>query len=77
MPPSIEDEIFNAGQRWGFKDGLVFGLGQAAEIQLEARFGPLKPEVRQRLGKLTHKPMRQLLLALQTAGSLKELGLED
>ena len=46
-------------------------------LQLEAKFGPLSPAVRQRVEALSPEALRQLTLDLIMAQSLKELLLED
>jgi hypothetical protein len=64
----------------GFQDGERRGLREgerrALKKLLEGRFGPLGPEVQQRLEKLTDKQFDKLLLAGYKAQSLRELGLE-
>jgi hypothetical protein len=60
----------------GFQEGERPGLRQALKKLLEGRFGPLSPEVQQRLEKLTDKQLDKLLLADYKARSLRELGLE-
>jgi hypothetical protein len=60
----------------------TYELGKFAErresllLQLEAKFGALKPEVVQRVEALTPEELRQLQLDVLKANSLKELGLE-
>jgi hypothetical protein len=60
----------------GFQEGERHGLRRALKKLLEGRFGPLSPEVRQRLEKLTDKQLDKVLLAGYKAQSLRELGLE-
>jgi hypothetical protein len=45
--------------------------------QLEARFGPLPPEVALKVAALPAERLKEISLALLTAQSLKELGLTD
>jgi len=44
---------------------------------LDARFGPLTPGVQQRVAELTLEQLRQLLVDIVNAPSLKELHLGD
>jgi hypothetical protein len=44
-------------------------------IQLEARFGPLAPEVRQRVEALPAERSKELLLAIVQGQSLQDMGL--
>ena len=55
----------------------VEGHREAALLQLEAKFGALRPEVRQRVEALSPEQVHQLLLDLVQNLSLKELHLED
>ena len=48
-----------------------------ARLLLEKRFGPLNPAVVQRLEAMAQDQLEQVGIALVTAGSLRELGLED
>jgi hypothetical protein len=50
---------------------------EMALLQLEARFGPLSPDVRQRVEALSPDELRQTMIEFVTAQSLKELRLED
>jgi hypothetical protein len=61
----MQDQIIAMGQR------------QMIQGQLEVRFGPLSETARQRLEKWPREKVRELSIALLTAQSLKELGLED
>lgn len=45
--------------------------------QLEARFGPLPPEVALKVAVLPHERLKEVSIAILTAQSLKELGLAD
>ena len=56
---------------------LQKGYSEILELQLEARFGPLSPELREHLGSLPHQRLRDLLNAFPKAQSLQELGLGD
>jgi hypothetical protein len=60
-----------------FERGCIAGQRQAALLQLEAKFGPLPPEVRQRLEALDPEQLPQLLVNLLNAPSLQELHLQD
>jgi hypothetical protein len=53
------------------------GMLESVLVQLEHRFGPLTPAVRERLQRLPIKRIRELLLEVLTAPSLKAMGLED
>jgi hypothetical protein len=59
-----------------YERGLREGERRALKKLLEGRFGPLSPEVQQRLEKLTDKQLDKLLLAGYKAQSPRELGLE-
>lgn len=59
------------------EEGIELGLRQAVQVQLEHRFGALEPPVRERLQQLPITRVRELLLEILTAPSLKALGLED
>jgi hypothetical protein len=72
MATNMLDEI----RQEGMEKGMEKGQRQILLMQLERRFGPLTPEVRQRLEGLTLEQVQTTLLNLLTAGSLKELGLE-
>ena len=65
MVTTMRDHIIAEGQR------------QTIQSQLEKRFGPLSETAQQRLEKWPRDKLRELGLALLTAQSLKELGLED
>jgi hypothetical protein len=60
-----------------FERGMIEGERRAALLQLEARFGPLSPAVRQRVEALSPEELRQLTLGLVKDKSLKELRLEE
>jgi hypothetical protein len=57
--------------------GKLEGLREMALLQLERKFGPLAPEVKQRVEALSPEQLQQLLLDLLQALSLKELHLQD
>jgi hypothetical protein len=50
---------------------------ETALLQLEARFGPLPPAVRQRVEALSPEELRQLTLGFVKAQSLKDLRLAE
>jgi hypothetical protein len=56
---------------------IIEGKREAALIQLEAKFGALRPEVRQRVEAFSPEQVHQLLLDLLKSQSLNELNLED
>jgi hypothetical protein len=60
-----------------FERGLEQGERRAALRFLEARFGPLPPEVKQRVEALSLGALAQLPMDVAKAQSLKELHLED
>jgi hypothetical protein len=60
-----------------YERGMIEGERRTALLQLEARFGRLSPEVKQRVEALSAEQLRQLVLDLITAASLKELHLQD
>jgi hypothetical protein len=61
----------------GILQGRMEGLRETALLQLEAKFGLLPSEVKQRVEALTGDQLRQLLLDFVKASSLKELHLEN
>ena len=56
----------------GMAEGIVRGQRVTALLQLEARFGPLSPAVRQRVEALSPDELRQLTLDFVKAQSLKD-----
>ena len=52
------------------------GQVELALLQLEAKFGPLSVEVKQRIEALSPEEFRRTMIAFATAGSLKDLGLQ-
>jgi hypothetical protein len=60
-----------------FERGKIEGCREMALLMLEAKFGPLSAEVKQRLETLSPEELRQLALDLMKGQSLKELHLED
>jgi hypothetical protein len=60
----------------GITEGILRGERRLALAQLEAKFGPLTPEVRRRLDSLPPEELRKVMLEYYKAQSLKELGLE-
>jgi hypothetical protein len=61
----------------GLQEGQQQGWRTALRKQLQARFGPLSPGAQEHLDSLGPERLEALTLALLTAGSLRELGLED
>ncbi len=68
---------FEKGMQAGLQQGLQRGMRMMLQKQLEIRFGPLGPGVQQRLESLGPEQLKALTVALLTAQSLEELGLED
>jgi hypothetical protein len=68
---------FERGLEKGIEQGIVQGQRDTALLQLESRFGPLSPAVRQRVEALSPDELRQLTLDLLRAHSLKDLRLEE
>jgi hypothetical protein len=60
-----------------YERGILEGQRRTALLQLEARFGALTPDARQRLEALSPEQLTQLLLGFAKGLSLKELSLED
>jgi hypothetical protein len=60
-----------------YERGIIQGERVSALRMLEAKFGPLTPEARQRVESLSPEELRQLQLDLLRAQSLKDLRLED
>jgi hypothetical protein len=60
-----------------YERGMIQGERRFALRTLEAKFGPLTPEVRQRVEALSPEDLQQLALDLIKAESLKELRLEE
>jgi hypothetical protein len=60
-----------------FDRGRIAGKIESALLFLEAKFGPLSPEVKQRVEGLSPEELTQLMPRILKVGSLKELGLED
>jgi hypothetical protein len=60
-----------------FEKGLQQGQRTTLQKLLEARFGALSPNVRERLDSLSPERLEALTLELLKARSLQELGLED
>jgi Domain of unknown function (DUF4351) len=59
-----------------YERGKIDGRRETALLLLEAKFGPLSPEVKQRVDGLSPEQLCQVLLDLVKAQSLKELHLE-
>ncbi len=60
-----------------YERGRIEGRRETLLLQLEARFGPLAPAVKQRVEALTPEQLEQLLLDFAKAQPLKDLHLED
>jgi hypothetical protein len=60
-----------------FGQGMAQGQRELLQELLEQRFGPLSPQVIERLSAWPPERLRELGKALLTARSLQELGLED
>jgi hypothetical protein len=60
-----------------YERGIVQGQRITALLQLEEKFGPLSPAVRQRVEALSPDELRQLTLDFVKAQSLKDLRLEE
>jgi flagellar biosynthesis/type III secretory pathway protein FliH len=65
------------GQREGQKVGRQEGLRQALLLQLESRFGKLRPQVRAKVTELSERQLTHLVRKATTAESLVELGLAE
>jgi hypothetical protein len=61
----------------GVLQGVLQGQRQMLQMQLEKRFGPLSPRVREHLQSATPERLAELGLAIITAQTLRELGLEE
>ncbi len=60
-----------------YERGILQGQRKTALLQLEAKFGPLTSEVKQRLDALSPEQLDRLLVDLIKAQSLDELHLQD
>jgi hypothetical protein len=60
-----------------YEKGVQQGWRTAIQKVLEAQFGSLSSCAQHRLESLSTERLEALALALRTAGSLQELGLED
>ena len=60
-----------------YERGKLAGQQETALMLLQAKFGALSTEVKQRVESLSSEQLRQLLLEQAKAQSLKELHLED
>jgi flagellar biosynthesis/type III secretory pathway protein FliH len=76
MTTTFYEQGLEKGLEQGLQKGLEKGQRQLLEMQLATRFGPLQEEVRQRLASLPREQIQPLALAVLSAGSLRELGLE-
>jgi len=64
------------GKLEGGLEGKLEDRRETLLVQLEAKFGPLAPQVVQRLELLDMDQLRQLSVRLLKAGSVDELGLK-
>jgi hypothetical protein len=60
-----------------YERGMIADRRETALLQLEAKFGTLSAEVKQRVEALSPEELRRLTLDLLKAESLKELHLQD
>jgi hypothetical protein len=78
---SFMKTTYERGVEYGTERGKELGIRQgelrSALLLLEAKFGPLSPEVKQKVEALSPEALAQLLLDLLKVQSLEELGLED
>ena len=61
----------------GIEDGIQRGERRAALRQMEARFGPLSPEVKQQVEALSPEALARLQIDLLKAQAVEELRLDD
>jgi hypothetical protein len=60
-----------------YERGKIEGRRETALLLLEAKYGPLSPDVKQRVEALSPEQLHQLLLDLMKSQSLKDLHLAD
>ena len=60
-----------------YERGVIQGQLKSAVLLLEDRFSPLPPAVKKRVEAMSADQLRELLLALLRAQTLKDLGLEE
>jgi flagellar biosynthesis/type III secretory pathway protein FliH len=65
------------GIEQGIERGIEQGMRRSALWLMEAKFGPLSPEVKQQVEALPRDAVAQLQLDLLKAQTLKELHLDD
>jgi hypothetical protein len=68
---------FERGKIEGRLEGRLEAQRETALLQLDEKFGPLAPDVRQRVESLSPEELRRLLRDFVKASSLKELHLQD
>jgi hypothetical protein len=68
---------YERGIQHGIERGILQGEQRSALRRLEAKFGPLSAEVKQRVEALSPERLAQLQLDLLQAQSLQELRLAD
>jgi hypothetical protein len=68
---------YERGIEEGIERGIEQGERRTALRQMEAKFGPLTPEVRQQVEALSPEGLARLQLDLLKAQALEELHLDD
>jgi hypothetical protein len=69
--------FYEQGLQQGMEQGEVKGQRKLLALQVEGRFGPLSPEIRERLEQWPADRLTELGQKILHAESLSELGLED
>jgi len=69
--------IFDHWIRKGEEKGRTEGARHSLRVLLQEKFGPLSPEILERLNGMSREALDQLFLAAIRATSLRELGLEN
>ncbi len=64
------------GMARGIEQGMVQGERRSALRQMEAKFGPLSPQVKQQVEALSEEALAQLQITLLAAQTLDELHLD-
>jgi hypothetical protein len=68
---------YERGVERGIERGIEQGERRSALRQMEAKFGPLSPEVKQKVEALSPEVLAQLQIDLLKAEALEELGLDE